>query len=108
MRTGIFRRKLFNGSRGLAAVLVKDSFSKPSGTPFTGFAKPYLDFIDKGKLFVMIYMVMAIINLLIPFAIIYKVIDTGFFRNGEAKVIFAFVFSWIVIVFACWIGFQLW
>jgi len=28
---------------------VKDPFSKPDGTPFTGFAKPYLDFIDNGK-----------------------------------------------------------
>jgi hypothetical protein len=84
------------------------SFSKLEGTPFTNFSKPYLDFIGKGKLFGIIYTMMAIINLLLPFVIIYKVVDSGFFRSGNAKFIFAFIFSWVVITFACWIGFQLW
>ncbi|MDR2499825.1 MAG: hypothetical protein LBD37_01930 [Treponema sp.] len=87
---------------------MKGAFSKLEGTPFTNFSKPYLDFIGKGKLFVIIYMIMAIINLLLPFIIIYEVIDSGLFRSGEAKIVFAFIFSWIVIAFACWIGFQLW
>jgi len=50
---------------------------------------------------------MAVINLILPFVILYKVIDSGYFRLG-ANFVFAFIFSWIVIVFACWIGFQLW
>lgn len=87
---------------------MKGAFSKLEGTLFTNFSKPYLDFIGKGKLFTIVYTIMAIINLLLPFIIIYNVIDSGLFGSGEAKIIFAFIFSWIVIVFACWIGFQLW
>jgi hypothetical protein len=87
---------------------LKGTFSKLEGTPFTNFSKPYLDFIGKGKLFAVIYTIMAIISLLLPFVILYMVIDFGLFRSGEAKIIFAFIFSWIVIAFACWIGFQLW
>jgi hypothetical protein len=87
---------------------MKGAFSRLEGTPFTNFSKPYLDFIEKEKLFVIIYTIMAIINLLLPFVILYEVIDSGYFRSGEAKLIFAFIFSWIVIAFACWIGFQLW
>jgi hypothetical protein len=75
--------------------------------PFFTFSRPYLDIIDKGKLFGFIYIVMAVINLVLPFVIIYNVIDTDFFKYG-AKYIFAIIFSWIVIVFACWIGFQMW
>jgi hypothetical protein len=50
---------------------------------------------------------MAVISLIIPFVILYKVIDSGFFSYG-AKYVFAFILTWLVIVFACWIGFQLW
>jgi hypothetical protein len=87
---------------------VSKPFSKWEGTPFTNFSKPYLNFIGKGKFFVIIYTLMAILNLLLPFGIIYKVIDSGLLRWFGAKGVFAFIFSWIVIAFACWIGFQLW
>ena len=75
--------------------------------PFFNFSKPYLDFIGKGKIYSLVYTVMAILNIILPFFIIYKVIDYGLFSIG-AKYVFAFIFSWLVIVFACWIGFQIW
>jgi hypothetical protein len=84
------------------------SFSSYQGTPFFTFAKPYLDFIGKGTLFSIIYTIMAVVNLLLPFVIIYKVIDSGFFRSIPARFVIAFIFSLFVIAFACWIGFQLW
>ena len=87
----------------------KKKFEQMTGGSFFTFSKPYLDFIGKGKIFNLVYYVMAVINLLIPFVIMYQVIDSGFFGWGlGAKYVFAFIFSWIVIVFACWIGFQLW
>jgi hypothetical protein len=82
--------------------------SKLEGTPFTNFSKPYLDFIGKGKLFYFVYVIMAVINLLLPFVIIVMAAKSGFFRMGGSNFVFAFVLSWIVIVFACWVGFQLW
>jgi len=86
----------------------RSKLEKISEKPFFSFSMPYLDFIDKSKIYSLIYFVMAVINLIIPFIILYRVIDSGFFKYVEAKYIFAFVLSWIVIVFACWIGFQLW
>jgi hypothetical protein len=50
---------------------------------------------------------MAVINLIIPFVILYRVIDSGFFRYAD-YFIFGFIFTWMFIVLACWIGFQLW
>jgi len=85
----------------------KKKFEKMTGSPFFTFSKPYLEFIDKEKIFSLVYIVMAVINLVIPFIILYLVIDSGFFSFG-AKYVFAFIFTWIVIVFAFWIGFQLW
>jgi len=85
----------------------KKKFNEVAGGPFFLFSKPYLDFLGKGKLFNFIYVVMAVANLFIPFVILYKVIDSGFFSAG-AKYVFAFIFVWLSIVFACWIGFQLW
>jgi len=85
----------------------KKKFEEVAESPFFQFSKPYLDFLGKGKLFNFIYVVMAVANLIIPFAILYLVIDSGFFSFG-AKYVFAFIFVWLVIVFACWIGFQLW
>jgi len=85
----------------------KKKFEEMAGSPFFTFAKPYLVFIGKGELFGLVYIVLAVINLIIPFAILFLAIDSGFFRYG-AKYVLAFIFVWLVIVFACWIGFQLW
>ena len=86
----------------------KKKFEKLTGSPFFTFSKPYLEFIGKEKLFSLVYIILAVINLIIPFVILYQVIDSGFFSWVDAKYIFAFIFTWLVIVFACWIGFQLW
>ncbi|MDR2019251.1 MAG: hypothetical protein LBQ14_00620 [Treponema sp.] len=76
-------------------------------TRFFTFAKPYLDFIGRGKMFNLVYVIMAVVNLLLPFAVIFKAADAGIFRYGGRFTV-AFILSWLVIVFACWIGFQLW
>jgi len=81
---------------------------KMDKSPFFSFSKPYMDFIGKGKIFSYVYFVLAIINLIIPFAVIYTTIDSGVFRYVGAKYIFAIIFSWLVVAFASWIGFQIW
>jgi len=85
----------------------KQKFIQMTKGPFFNYSVPYLDFIRKGEFFTFIYFIMAVINLILPFVILYKVIDSGFFR-ADAKYIFTFILSWFVIVFACWIGFQIW
>ena len=85
----------------------KKKFENLTGGPFFTFSKRYLDFIGKEKLFSLVYIIMAVANLIIPFVILYVVIDLGLFGYG-AKFVFALIFTWLVIVFAFWIGFQLW
>jgi hypothetical protein len=85
----------------------KEKFAASTKNPFFVFSKPYLDFIGKEKIFGIVYFVMAAINLLLPFVIIFKAVDSGLFEYG-GKFTAAFIFSWLVIAFACWIGFQLW
>ena len=77
-------------------------------SPFLYFAKPYFDYLGKGKIYRLVYIIMAILNLLVPFAVIAIVMYLGFLKDSGPRVITAFIFSWIVIVFASWIGFQLW
>ena len=81
---------------------------KMDRNPFFVFSKPYMSFIGKGKIFSFVYYIMAVINLIIPFAIIYATVDSGVFRYVGAKYIFAIILSWLVIMFASWIGFQIW
>jgi len=85
----------------------KSKFEQITGKSFFTFSRPYLDFIDKSKIYSLVYFVMAAANLIFPFVILYKVINSGFFML-DVNFIFVFIFLWIVIVFACWIGFQLW
>ena len=80
----------------------------PDESPFTGFAKPYFDFLGRGKVYNIIYIFMALVNLLIPFGIIFIVIESGFLQYSGARVVVSFILSWIIVAFACWIGFQLW
>jgi MFS family permease len=85
----------------------KGKFAAITENPFFTFAKPYLDFVGKGKIFGLVYFLMAAINLLLPFVIIVKAASSGIFKIG-AKFAVAFVFAWLIILFACWIGFQIW
>ncbi len=79
---------------------------------FFTFIKPALGYVDKGDFFRRpfgwLYMVVAILNLLIPIAILYSVIDANFFKFADAKAIIVFVLIWLVIVFLAWLSFQLW
>jgi hypothetical protein len=50
---------------------------------------------------------MAVANLLLPFVIMYLAISNRLF-DLPGKYIAAFLFSFLLVAFACWIGFQLW
>ena len=80
-------------------------------TPFFSFFRPVFEFINEGKhlsiVYSIIHFAMALLNLLLPFIIIYNAIKWRIFSQG-AKIVFAFIFMWLVVVFACWIGFQFW
>jgi len=87
--------------------VIEEKLEKLEGTPFFSLFKPYLDFIGKGKLFNLIYLVMAAVSVLTPFVVIYLAIASHLFDFG-AKYVFAFIFVWLVVCFACWIGFLIW
>jgi len=76
------------------------------------FIDPYLSYIDSGKLyrkpFSWFYILWALFNAVLPFYVLYKAIDSGIFKYAQAKFIFAFVLIWLVILAACWVGFQIW
>lgn len=78
---------------------------------FFTFIRPYLDFIDSGKLFRKpfgwLYGLLALINLIIPFIVLYQAIDNRIFK-AQAKFVFVFIIVWLVLAFVCWLGFQLW
>jgi hypothetical protein len=81
---------------------------------FFTFIKPYLSFIDKGdffrKPFSWLYIAFAVLNLILPFYILYTAIDNNIFDTfyTPAKFIIVFILVWIVIAFASWVCFQLW
>jgi predicted permease len=85
----------------------KKKFEQMLESQFFTFSRPYLDFIGKGLFFSLVYFVMAGINIILPFVIFYTSIESGIFRAG-AKFVFAIILVWLVIIFACWIGLQLW
>jgi hypothetical protein len=87
---------------------VIDSVNNVSGSKFFTFFKPYLDFLDKGKTFYLVYIIMALVNILLPIFVIVKAAQEGLFEYGGAKGISAFIFVWLFIVLASWVGFQLW
>lgn len=78
---------------------------------FVSFIKPFLGTIDNGsffrRVFGWIYVTIAILNILSPFYILFKAIDSGIFK-AEGKYVLLFLISWLVIAFLSWFGFQLW
>ena len=104
-KTGYFRPA--NQHRGME-MKNNEEEGRQNGSPFFTFAKPYFDFIGRGKIYSIVYIIMAIINLLLPLVVIYAVLEWGYLQYGGTRAIVAFIFSWLVIAFACWIGFQLW
>jgi len=82
--------------------------SKMEKNPLFTFPKPYLNYIGKGKLFELVYIISAVLSLLLPFLILFAVIDNDYFNNTGVNYVFAFIFMWLTVVFACWIGSLLW
>ena len=78
---------------------------------FLTFIKPYLSFIDNGdifrKPFSWLYVILAIINLILPLYFFFIALDNGIFSTS-AKLIVVFLLIWIIIAFAGWVSFQLW
>lgn len=79
---------------------------------FFTFVKPYLNYIDSGKLykqpFRILYQVIAILMLLVPFVVLYQLIDTGLFKFGTGGMICGALLIWLIIAAAGWLSFQLW
>jgi hypothetical protein len=99
---------LFTGDSETGGNNWKNRFDQITKNGFFTFSGPYLDFIGKGEIFNLVYVVMAVINLLLPFAVIFVTVKSGVLKYGGAKFTIAFILSCLVIAFACWIGFQLW
>lgn len=78
---------------------------------FFTFIKPYLSFIDNGHLyrkpFSWLYVLLAIVNLILPIYIFYKAVDNHIF-DAPAKLVIVFLLLWVIIAFASWLSFQLW
>lgn len=82
-----------------------------SDNKFFNFIKPFLNYIDEGNLykkpFGWLYIIIAVINLLIPLFIIIRLINVGLF-NGPFKEVLVIILVWLSITFAGWISFQIW
>lgn len=78
---------------------------------FFTFIAPYLSAIDEGKFFrkpfSWLYSLIAIMNLVLPFYVLYLAIDNRIYNAGP-KIIIGFILAWLTIGVACWIGFQIW
>lgn len=78
---------------------------------FFNFIKPYLSWIDSGlffrRPFSWLYGLFAILNLVLPIYVFIKAIDNRIF-DASGKFVFVFLVVLLIIVFACWVGFQLW
>lgn len=78
---------------------------------FLHFIDPYLAYIDTGKLFrhpmKFFYGLLAVVSLALPVVLFIGAARNGIFRAGFGGVV-AFLLIWVIIAFACWLGFQLW
>lgn len=78
---------------------------------FFNFIKPYLSFIDKGHFFrkpiSWLYMILAVLNLILPIYIFYEAATNNIFR-APGEVIFVFILFWLIFALAGWLSFQLW
>ncbi|MCC5850982.1 MAG: hypothetical protein JJU29_23080 [Verrucomicrobia bacterium] len=78
---------------------------------FFNFIAPFLRYIDQGhffrKPFRIFYMLIAVLSLLTPLAVLYKMIDNRMFRVS-AKMTIGLLFLWVFILAAYWVVFQIW
>ena len=88
-----------------------DAMKKITESPFFTFSRLPLDFFEKKKLFKLIFslvcIVMAVGTLVYPFVILGRTINSGYFNFGFTYVL-VFIFVWLAVVAACWLGFHLW
>jgi hypothetical protein len=97
-----------NAGAGKPGIGLKGKLEQLTGNRFFAFSRPYLVFLDKGKILSLVYYLMAVINVIIPFKVLFSVIDSGFFNWAGLNFVLALILSWAAVVFACFIGFQLW
>jgi hypothetical protein len=87
----------------------KSMDNNTSGDKFFTFINPFLSLIDKGALykqpFKWLYACLAIVNILIPFVILYN--GRNIFNLPQIYIA-AFLFVWLFVVFASWVGCQIW
>lgn len=80
-------------------------------SPFFKFLDPVLKYVDEGaffkKPFMWLYIVIAVLNLVIPIAALVTAINGGVFDRG-GTVIFGFILLFIVICGLSWFGAQIW
>lgn len=78
--------------------------------PFFSFIDPFLKSIDNNiffkKSFSYLYLLMAALNILVPFYVIFKAIDLHLFDEG-GKIALSIILILMVIIITCWLGFQI-
>jgi hypothetical protein len=79
---------------------------------FLSFFDPFFAYIDTGKIFrkpfAWLYGLIALSNALLPFIILYEIIDSKLFNFLDGKGIFGLILLWLVIVVAAWFSALLW
>ncbi|MDR3133273.1 MAG: hypothetical protein LBU42_04535 [Prevotellaceae bacterium] len=79
---------------------------------FLSFFNPFFAYIDTGKIFRKpfgwLYGILAIVNALLPFIILYWMIDSGLFSYAEGGQVIGLVLLWLVVLAAGWFSVLLW
>jgi len=78
---------------------------------FVSFLNPFLGAIDNGsffrRVFGWVYLIIAGLNILLPFYVLFKAIENDVFKS-EGRLVLAFLVLWLALAILCWFGFQLW
>jgi zinc-ribbon domain len=78
---------------------------------FLSFLKPFLQTIDNGsffrRVFGWLYLIIAILNIIAPLYLLFKLIEWDLFK-AEGKMVISILIIWFVIAILGWFGFQLW
>jgi ABC-type multidrug transport system fused ATPase/permease subunit len=89
----------------------KEKINKIKESPLYACSKLSLDFIEKDKLFKLIFsivcIIMAVCTIIHPLIILGRVISSGYFNFG-VKYVSVFILTWLTIAAACFIGSHLW
>jgi hypothetical protein len=79
---------------------------------FLNFFNPVFAYIDTGKIFrkpfAWLYGLIALFNALLPFIILYWMIDYQLFTLLDGGQVFGLILLWLVIVTAAWFSVLLW